>query len=93
MKGDNVIYFTVDDVIEKYKNSYWSRSDENYLLSNVLAVDYSDIATVLNKEYDDVIYKIIKNILYKEYINDIFNKNIEMMKEQVYCERNINWNT
>ena len=74
MKGDNVIYFTVDDVIEKYKNSYWSRSDENYLLSNVLAVDYSDIATVLNKEYDDVIYKIIKNILYKEYINDIFNK-------------------
>jgi hypothetical protein len=74
MKGNNVIYFTVDDVIEKYKNSYWSRSDENYLLSNVLAVDYSDIATVLNKEYDDVIYKIIKNILYKEYINDIFNK-------------------
>jgi hypothetical protein len=74
MKGTNVIYFTVDDVIEKYKNSYWSRSDENYLLSNVLAVDYSDIATVLNKEYDDVVYKIIKNILYKEYINDIFNK-------------------
>ena len=74
MKGDNVIYFTVDDVIEKYKNSYWSRSDENYLLSNVLAVEYSMIATVLNKEYDDVIYKIIKNILYKEYINDIFNK-------------------
>lgn len=74
MKGDNVIYFTVDDVIEKYKNSYWSRSDENYLLSNVLAVDYSDIATVLNKEYDDVIYKIIKCILHKEYINDIFNK-------------------
>jgi hypothetical protein len=74
MKGNNVIYFTVDDVIEKYKNSYWSRSDENYLLSNVLAVDYSDIATVLNKEYDDVVYKIIKNILYKEYINDIFNK-------------------
>ena len=74
MKGDNVIYFTVDDVIEKYKNSYWSRSEENYLLSNVLAVEYSMIATVLNKEYDDVIYKIIKNILYKEYINDIFNK-------------------
>jgi len=74
MKGNNVIYFTVDDVIDKYKNSYWSRSDENYLLSNVLAVDYSDIATVLNKEYDDVVYKIIKNILYKEYINDIFNK-------------------
>jgi hypothetical protein len=74
MKANNVIYFTVDDVIEKYKNSYWSRSDENYLLSNVLAVDYSDIATILNKEYDDVIYKIIKNILYKEYINDIFNK-------------------
>jgi homoserine acetyltransferase len=74
MKENNVIYFTVDDVIEKYKNSYWSRSDENYLLSNVSAVDYSDIATVLNKEYDDVIYKIIKNILYNEYINDIFNK-------------------
>jgi hypothetical protein len=32
------------------------------------------IAVVLNKDYDDVIYKIIKNILYKEYINDIFNK-------------------
>ena len=44
MKGDNVIYFTVDDVIDKCKNSYWSRSDENYLLSNVLAVEYSDIA-------------------------------------------------
>ena len=74
MKRDNVIYFSVDDVIEKYKDSYWSRSDENYLLSNVLVVEYSDIATVLNKEYDDVIYKIIKNILHKEYINDIFNK-------------------
>ena len=69
-----MIYFTVDDVIEKYKNSYWSRSEENYLLSNVLAVEYSMIATVLNKEYDDVVYKIIKNILHKEYINDIFNK-------------------
>jgi len=55
MKGDNVIYFTVDDVIDKYKNIYWSRSDENYLLSNILAVEYSMIATVLNKEYDDVI--------------------------------------
>ena len=74
MKGDNVIYFTVDDVIDKYKNSYWSRSEENYLLSNALAVEYSNIAKVLNKEYDDVIYKIIKNILHKEYINDIFNK-------------------
>jgi hypothetical protein len=93
MKRSNVIYFTVDDVIDKYKNSYWSRSEENYLLSNVLAVEYSDIAKVLNKEYDDVIYKIIKNILHKEYINDIFNKNIEMMKVLVYCERNINWNT
>ena len=62
MKGDNVIYFTVDDVIDKYKNSYWSRSEENYLLSNVLAVEYSNIAKVLKKEYDDVIYKIIKNI-------------------------------
>lgn len=93
MKGDNVIYFTVDDVIDKYKNSYWSRSEENYLLSNALAVEYYNIAKVLNKEYDDVIYKIIKNILHKEYINDIFNKNIEMMKVLVYCERNINWNT
>ena len=74
MKGGNEIYFTVDDVIDKYKNSYWSRSDENYLLSNVLAVEYSDIAKVLNKEYDDVIYKIIRYILPKEYINDIFNK-------------------
>ena len=74
MKGDNVIYFTVDDVIDKYKNSYWSRSEDNYLLSNVLAVEYSMMAAVLNKEYDDVIYKIIKNILHKEYINDIFNK-------------------
>ena len=74
MKGNNVIYFTVDDIIEKYKNSYWSRCDENYLLSNVSSLDYAAIATVLNKDYDDVIYKIIKNILYKEYINDIFNK-------------------
>jgi hypothetical protein len=93
MKRSNVIYFTVDDVIDKYKNSYWSRSEENYLLSNALAVEYYNIAKVLNKEYDDVIYKIIKNILHKEYINDIFNKNIEMMKVLVYCERNINWNT
>jgi len=74
MKGNNVIYFKVDDVIDKYKNSFWNRCDKNYLLSNVLAVDYTAIATVLNKDYDDVIYKIIKNILYKEYINDIFNK-------------------
>lgn len=74
MKGNNVIYFRVDDVIDKYKNSYWSRSDENYLLSNVSSLDYTAIAVVLNKDYDDVIYKIIKNILYKEYINDIFNK-------------------
>jgi len=74
MKRSNVIYFTVDDVIDKYKNSYWSRSEENYLLSNALAVEYYNIAKVLNKEYDDVIYKIIKNILHKEYINDIFNK-------------------
>jgi len=93
MKRSNVIYFTVDDVIDKYKNSYWSRSEENYLLSNALAVEYYNNAKVLNKEYDDVIYKIIKNILHKEYINDIFNKNIEMMKVLVYCERNINWNT
>jgi hypothetical protein len=74
MKGNNVIYFTVDDVIEKYKNSFWSRCDENYLLSNVSSLDYTAIAVVLNKDYDDVIYKIIKNILYKEHINYIFNK-------------------
>lgn len=67
----NVIYFTVDDIIERYKNSYWDRSAENYLISNVFAADYHDIATVLNKEYDDVIYKIIKKIIHKEYINDI----------------------
>jgi hypothetical protein len=74
MKRNKVIYFRVDDVIDKYKNSYWSRSDENYLLSNVSSQDYTAIAVVLNKEYDDVIYKIIKIILHKEYINDIFNK-------------------
>lgn len=70
----NVIYFTVDDIIERYKNSYWDRSAENYLISNVFAADYYNIATVLNKEYDDVIYKIIKKIMHKEYINDIYNK-------------------
>jgi hypothetical protein len=61
-------------MIDKYKNSYWSRSDENYLLSNISSLDYTAIAAVLKKDYDDVIYKIIINILYKEYINDIFNK-------------------
>jgi hypothetical protein len=74
MKGNNVIYFRVDDVIDKYKNIFWNRCEENYLLSNISSLDYTAIATVLNKDYDDVIYKIIKNILYKEYINDIFNK-------------------
>jgi hypothetical protein len=37
-------------------------------------MEYSTIAQRLNKNYDDVIYKLIKNIVYKEYINDIFNK-------------------
>jgi hypothetical protein len=37
-------------------------------------MEYSSIAQILNKNYDDVIYKLIKNIVYKEYINDIFNK-------------------
>jgi hypothetical protein len=93
MKGNNVIYFTVDDVIEKYKNSYWSRCDENYLLSNVSSLDYTAIAVVLNKEYDDVIYKIIKTSCIKS-ISMIYSiKNIEMMKVLAYCERNINWNT
>jgi homoserine acetyltransferase len=90
MKRNNVIYFRVDDVIDKYKNSFWNRCDENYLLSNVLAVDYSDIATVLNKDYDDVIYKIIKTSCIKS-ISMIYSiKNIETMKVQAYCERNIN---
>jgi len=74
MKQSNIIYYSVDDIITKYKNSYWSKRDENYLLFNVLVVEYSSIATILNKEYDDIIYKIIKNIMHKEYINDIFNK-------------------
>ena len=34
----------------------------------------STIAQTLNKNYDDVIYRMIKNIMYKEYVNDIFNK-------------------
>jgi len=74
MKQSNIIYYSVDDIITKYKNSYWSKRYENYLLFNVLVVEYSRIATILNKEYDDIIYKIIKNIMHKEYINDIFNK-------------------
>jgi hypothetical protein len=61
-------------MIDKYKNSFWNRCEENYLLSNISSLDYTAIAAVLNKDYDDVIYKIIINILYKEYINDIFNK-------------------
>jgi len=44
MKGNNVIYFRVDDVIDKYKNSFWNRCDENYLLSNVSSLDYTAIA-------------------------------------------------
>ena len=37
-------------------------------------MEYSTIAQTLNKNYDDVIYRLIKNIMYKEYVNDIFNK-------------------
>ena len=37
-------------------------------------MEYSTIARMINKNYDDVIYRLIKNIMYKEYINDIFNK-------------------
>ena len=72
---DNVKYnFTIEDLIKQYKNNYWSKSDDIYLLSNVDSMEYSIIARILNKSYDEVIYRIIKNILYKEYVNDIFNK-------------------
>jgi len=72
---DNVKYnFTIEDLIKKYKNNYWSKSDDTYLLSNVDNMEYSIIVIILNKNYDEVIYRIIKNILYKEYVNDIFNK-------------------
>ena len=37
-------------------------------------MEYSTIARMINKNYDDVIYRLIKNIMYKEYVNDIFNK-------------------
>ena len=37
-------------------------------------MEYSTIARMLNKNYDDVIYRLIKNIMYKEYVDDIFNK-------------------
>lgn len=86
----NVIYFTVDDIIERYKNSYWDRSEENYLISNVFAADYYNIATVLNKEYDDVIYKIIKKSFIRNISTIYIIKNIEMMNVFVYCEKNIN---
>lgn len=69
-----MLYFTIDDVIKKYKNNYWSKNDELFLLSNAGSMEYSTIARMLNKNYDDVIYRMIKNIMYKEYVNDIFNK-------------------
>ena len=69
---DNVKYnFTIEDLIKQYKNNYWSKSDDTYLLSNVDNMEYSIIARILNKNYDEVIYRIIKNILYKDYVNDI----------------------
>ena len=74
MGKDVMLYFTIDDIIKKYKNNYWSKNDELFILSNVGSMEYSSIAQILNKNYDDVIYKLIKNIMYKEYINDIFNK-------------------
>ena len=74
MSGDVMLYFTIDDVIKKYKNNYWSKNDELFLLSNAGSMEYSTIARMLNKNYDDVIYRMIKNIMYKEYVNDIFNK-------------------
>ena len=74
MNGDVMLYFTIDDIIKKYKNNYWSKNDELFLLSNVGSMEYSTIARMLNKNYDDVIYRLIKNIMYKEYVDDIFNK-------------------
>ena len=74
MSGDVMLYFTIEDLIKQYKNNYWSKSDDTYLLSNVDSMEYSIIARILNKSYDEVIYRIIKNILYKDYVNDIFNK-------------------
>ncbi len=69
-----MLYFTIDDVIKKYKNNNWSKNDETFLLSNADSMEYSTIAQTLNKNYDDVIYRLIKNIMYKEYVNDIFNR-------------------
>jgi hypothetical protein len=74
MNEDVMLYFTIDDIIKKYKNNYWSKNDELFLLSNVGSMEHSTIARMLNKNYDEVIYRIIKYILYKEYVNDIFNK-------------------
>ena len=88
---DNVKYnFTIEDLIKQYKNNYWSKNDELFLLSNVGSMEYSTIARILNKNYDEVIYRIIKNILYKEYVNDIFNKNIELKKDIITLRKNIN---
>ena len=90
MNEDVMLYFTIDDIIKKYKNNYWSKNDELFLLSNVGSMEYSTIARMLNKNYDEVIYRIIKNILYKEYVNDIFNKNIELKKDIITLRKNIN---
>ena len=72
---DNVKYnFTIEDLIKQYKNNYWSKNDELFLLSNVGSMEYSTIARMLNKNYDEVIYRIIKNILYKEHFCKDLNK-------------------
>ena len=89
MNEDVMLYFTIDDIIKKYKNNYWSKNDELFLLSNVGSMEYSTIARMLNKNYDEVIYRIIKNILYKEYVNDIFNKNIELKKDIITLRKKI----
>jgi len=78
---DNVKYnFTIEDIIKKYKNNYWSKSDDSYLLSNVDSIEYSIIAIILNKSYDDVIYRIIKKYCIKNISMIILIKNIEVVK-------------
>lgn len=74
MVENDSLYFSIDDIIDKYRDNYWSKNEETYLLSNVFYKDYSMIASVLNRDYDDVIYKVIIKFVYKEYIDDIFNK-------------------
>ena len=45
---DNVKYnFTIEDLIKQYKNNYWSKNDDTYLLSNVDSMEYSIIARIL----------------------------------------------